>query len=512
MDHLVPLTTQSLPQSILLVLIGLPILAAAISGLCFKASLSGSSRWATAIIWVAGLIAILGLTTASRPGSPITGMGLRADTLSWIMATLILLVSGVVHHYSLRYMAGDRQYRRFFVLLSLLTSTALLMVLADHVLLLLAGWGFSNLLLVRLMIHKTSWKAAYYSGTLALQMFLLGFLFLTMALGILAEQTGSSSVHAILLTTAANSSSTTALLLIILAAMTQSALMPFHRWLTSSLNAPTPVSALMHAGLVNGGGFLLARFAPLYLGQHGLLMVLFIAGSATAAVGAFWKLIQSDVKRMLACSTMSQMGFMVMQCGLGLFPAAVAHLCWHGLFKAFLFLSVGSAMQENRLAVPQRPNSLPTFLLAGLGGVAGAYGFAVVSHKPFIAPDTTAILIGFAFVATTQVAQTVLRTGRLASRLVFSVVAALLAGILYGASVHAIETLLTPLAISKPQPLSSLHLMTFGLVFLAWVGMNLKSLIPHGSSRLQRALYVMALNGSQPHPDTTTPVRSAYQY
>jgi len=128
--------------------------------------------------------------------------------------------------------------------------------------------------------------------------------------------------------------------------MTQSAIWPFHTWLISSLNSPTPVSAIMHAGLINGGGFLLTRFAGLFVQSTGMLQVIFFLGLLTALIGTLWKLMQHDIKRMLACSTMGQMGFMIAQCGLGLFPAAIAHLCWHGLFKAYLFLSSGSAAHE----------------------------------------------------------------------------------------------------------------------------------------------------------------------
>ena len=87
----------------------------------------------------------------------------------------------------------------------------------------------------------------------------------------------------------------------------------------------------MHAGLVNGGGFLIVRFAPLYLNYPGILNIIFIIGLSTAIMGTLWKLMQSDIKRMLACSTMAQMGFMIAQCGLGLFSAAIAHIILHGL-------------------------------------------------------------------------------------------------------------------------------------------------------------------------------------
>ena len=509
MDNLLHVSASSL--ALYTALVGLPLLGASINALFFRKSPLAGARFATAVLWVGWLITVIGLIRDAMGSGSVAVAGLQADALSWIMATLILFVSGIVHHFSLRYLAGDRQYHRYFVQLSLLTSAALLMVLADHILLLLVGWGISNLLLVRLMIHKSNWKAAYQSGILALRTFVFGFLLLGLALGLLANAAGSFSLHTILLT-APGSSSTIALLLLALAAMTQSALLPFHKWLLSSLNSPTPVSALMHAGLVNGGGFLLARFAPLYLPHTTLLHFLFAAGFVTAVVGTLWKLLQSDIKRMLACSTMSQMGFMVMQCGLGLFPAAVAHLCWHGLFKAFLFLSAGSTVHENRQPIQSRTTTPLLLALASLGGLAGAYGFARASGKPFIAPDTTAFLIGFAFMAGTQIAQTVLSRGKLAVRLIPAIGAALLAGLLYGVSVHSIESLLTGLAMSTPQPLTSLHGVAFGLILLTWLGVTLKPLFTFQTTRIWHWLYVSALNASQPAPDTTTPVRTAYQY
>lgn len=442
-------------------------------------------------------------------------MVFSGDNLSWIMAVLILGVSGIVHHFSLRYMAGDRLYHRYFITLSLITSTALLMVSSDHLLGLLAGWGLSNLLLVRLMIHKPDWAAAYQSGKLAFRTFAFGFLCLLAGAGILANLANSFSMHTIQQLNVAALPTLPVIMalgLILVAAMTQSAQVPFQRWLVSSLNSPTPVSALMHAGLVNGGGFLLVRFAPLYLAQPNLLLILFTIGGFTAVMGTAWKLLQSDLKRMLACSTMGQMGFMMMQCGLGLFPAAVAHLCWHGLFKAYLFLSGGSAAQEKRGPMPRQLGSPLALLLALPGGLAGAYAFATLSEKPFLAANTTAILVGFAFMSAIQVAYTVLQTGKLAWRVLPATLLALLAGALYGLSVHAIEGLLTPLAISVPQPLNILHALFFGIFLLAWLALNLKWPVRQQTTRLWHYLYVKALNASQPHPATTTPTRNGYRY
>lgn len=503
------------PSAIHALVVGLPLAGALLNGFFFGKNPVRGSQVATAIIWGTWLMAISGLVNVLLYPNQENRVVFSGDNLSWLMAVLILGVSGIVHHFSLRYMAGDRLYHRYFINLSLITSTALLMVSSDHLLGLLAGWGLSNILLTRLMIHKSDWAAAYQSGRLAFRTFAFGFLCLFSGAGLLASLANSFSMHTIQSLDWSQLPTlpvTVALGLILVAAMTQSAQVPFHRWLISSLNSPTPVSALMHAGLVNGGGFLLVRFAPLYLAQPNLLLILFTIGGFTAVIGTTWKLIQSDLKRMLACSTMGQMGFMMMQCGLGLFPAAVAHLCWHGLFKAYLFLSGGSAAQEKKGPMPRQAGSPLALLLALPGGLAGAYAFATLSDKPFLAANTTALLVGFAFMSTIQVAYTVLQTGKLAWRWLPATVLALLAGALYGLSVHAIETLLTPLAISVPQPLNVLHGLFFGVFLFAWLALNLKWPVWQQTTRLWYYLYVKALNTSQPHPATTSPTRNVYQY
>jgi NAD(P)H-quinone oxidoreductase subunit 5 len=117
------------------------------------------------------------------------------------------------------------------------------------------------------------------------------------------------------------------------------AIYPFHRWLLSAMTSPTPASALMHAGFVNGSGILLALFSTVLFASN-TLIILFIIGGLTAVIAQFTKLLQVNVKQKLACSTIAQMGFMIMQCGLG-FSMRVVHLLLHGFYKAYLFLSAG---------------------------------------------------------------------------------------------------------------------------------------------------------------------------
>jgi NADH-quinone oxidoreductase subunit L len=137
-------------------------------------------------------------------------------------------------------------------------------------------------------------------------------------------------------------------MVLVVTIMTKSAQFPFHVWLPGTIEAPTPVSAMLHAGIVNAGGFLVNRLAPLYGMAPTTLYLLFVVGALTALIGAAAMLAQPSIKRTLVYSTMGQMGYMVMECGLGAFALAIFHLCAHGLFKATLFLNSGTNIHRAR--------------------------------------------------------------------------------------------------------------------------------------------------------------------
>ena len=435
------------------------------------------------------------------------------DTLATIMVALVGTVGAVVMSFASRYMQGDRMCGRFMISIRALIVTLIVMVAADNIVLFAAAWGISKALLVQLMVHKPEWRAARASGGLAARMFTAGFVFLAGGLFLLSRAAGSLSIQEILNSASANDPwATLGLLMLLLAAMTQSAIFPFHRWLISSLNSPTPVSAIMHAGLVNGGGFLLARFAPLLPAQPELLTVIFIIGIITAIIGTLWKLMQHDIKRMLACSTMSQMGFMLVQCGLGLFPAAIAHLCWHGLFKAYLFLSASSAAQEKRLPALPAPGAL-TFVLALICGAAGSYTFAWASHKIWFAADSTAVLVAVTFIAAVQLSLAVMQQSPVKNFILAALIPSF-AGALYGASVGEFEDLLAPLNILAPQPLNAFHIAAIALLALGWLAMTFGRAWWQIAAppRWLSKLYVRALNGSQPHAATITAHRNHYSF
>lgn len=437
----------------------------------------------------------------------------RPDSLSRVMSGLILFVIVNVIAYSNRYLAGDRNQRRHRVYVLLLGASVMAMVFADHLLIFLMAWAASNLTLVRLMIHKDQWTAARNSGLLALRTFAFGFAVLSLGFWLLAENAGAASISGIVQWTGKPTAMQVAgLLLIAIAALIQSSAWPFHRWLTSSLNSPTPVSALMHAGIVNGGGFLLVRFAPLYATQPLLLQALFLAGLVTAVLGTFWKLLQTDIKRMLACSTMGQMGFMLMQCGMGLFAPAISHLCWHGLFKAYLFLSAGSVAHEKRSNVAAVAWSPVRMLFACVTGMCGVLAFALASGTDLGVADTSCLMFALAFMGATQLAVGLLAKPLTASRVICAFLVGTGSGALYGLSIRLIETVLASQYAMRPQPMDALYFGGIALIFLAWMAMLFNLPAKFQSRTEWKRLYVSSLNASQPHPQTITTTRTAYQF
>lgn len=436
----------------------------------------------------------------------------HVDALSIVMMVLVAFIGLCVSSFAWRYMKGDTKFRSFFIKLILLIVLVFTLVCADHLALLFIAWCLSNVLLVQLMIHKTGWQAAKASGLLTARIFFLGLVCMAAALVAFYWVTGDASIQSLVHRHVYTSTMLPALVLLLISAMTQSAIWPFHRWLISSLNSPTPVSALMHAGLVNGGGFLLIRFAPLYLNYSGLLTIIFVMGIISALLGTLLKLMQSDIKRMLACSTMGQMGFMLMQCGLGLFPAAVAHLVLHSMFKAYLFLASGGAAQEKRLKLDNPPRPL-VLICALMCGMVGSYGFGLASGESWLAGDATLIPSFVVFLGASQCSLTLLNQN-IRRNLLLALVAAGLFGAVCGGNVYLVVLALKPMQLMQPMLLNGIHYLGIIALALSWFFM----LFIRNDERANQLPawickgYVIALNAGQPHPATVTVFRNQYKY
>lgn len=429
------------------------------------------------------------------------------------MAALVLFVVLGIGSFAWRYLRGDTAQSRFYVLLAVYTVSMLGALAADHMVLLWAAWAVANMAMAHMMIHKKTWDAARAGGMLMLRHAAVTLAGLGGALGLLAHHTGQMSIQNALGQMGAVPVSAHIAVAVCLgvAAMAQSALWPFHRWLGSSLNAPLPVSALMHAGLINGGGFLLVRFAPVLTDMPHAMTTLFALGLVSAFCGTVWKLIQPDIKRMLAFSTMGQMGFMIAQCGLGLFAAALAHIVWHGLFKAYLFLSSASVAQDKRLDMAHAPG-LGAFCAALVFGAIGVVVFSTLSGIAVGARDTTQFLIVMSFILSAHSALAVLRRVSWRTMMTTAAVVPSCAG-LYGASIRFFDAAWLGVGFSAPQPLTIAHFVGFAAVGAAWLGaVFLRGRMADGSNRVLARLYVRLLNASQPDPRTVTPARNHYRF
>lgn len=310
------------------------------------------------LVWAAFLLAQMVADTTPHAHALLGGMiNIYADPLSTVMAVVVSGISLIVHVYSIRYMQDDRGYVRFFVLLDLITAVILIMVLAGDLLVLLVAWHFIGVLLYFLLNYNfTSDRADRYAFWTLIS-YRIGDLPLLIAVVLLYHAYGTFSIPLLFERIADNPDMLTLFglpllettgYLIILSAFAKSAQFPLHTWLPYSMEGPTPVSALMHAGIVNAGGFLINRFAPVFPHTGDVLNVAFVIGLITAIMGSALMLMQNDIKKSLGYSTMGQMGYMIMECGLGAFSLAVFHLIAHGVFKATLFLGSGSVINAVR--------------------------------------------------------------------------------------------------------------------------------------------------------------------
>ena len=297
---------------------------------------------------------------------------LLLDPLSSLMGVVVSGISLLVHLYSVRYMAEEAGYGRFFVLLDLMTAALLVMVSAGDLVILMIAWHLIGVLLYFLLGHDTRSPSAYRYAFWTFFTYRVGDLPLVLAAGLLYHTYGTWSLHALFEQIAADPSSQTLFglplvevvaALLGLAAFARSAQFLLHTWLPYTMEGPTPVSALMHAGIVNAGGFLINRFAPVFVHTGEVLHWIFVVGLITAVIGSVLMLTQNDVKKSLGYSTMGQMGFMIMECGIGAFSLAIYHLIAHGLFKGTLFLGAGGVINEARKDDGVPKDDLYTFVV-----------------------------------------------------------------------------------------------------------------------------------------------------
>ena len=347
-------------------LVALPLVSAAVLLLVGRRG----DRWghwlgvaapaASFLLAAAMWLSMLGLPAAERaqssylatwiPGGAFSvDLGLLIDPLSISFVLLVTFVGTLIHVYSVAYMADDVDRRRFFAYLNLFVAAMLLLVLADSYVLLFVGWegvGLASYLLIGFWNHELPNAVAAKKAFVVNRVGDLGLLVAIMVMVAVFGGTGFETVFAG--ADGAGEGTLTALgLLLLLAACGKSAQFPLQSWLGDAMAGPTPVSALIHAAtMVTAGVYLVIRSAPVYAGAPTALLVVAIVGAITLLFGAIVGCAKDDIKKTLAASTMSQIGYMMLAAGLGPigYAFAILHLLTHGFFKAGMFLGAGAVM------------------------------------------------------------------------------------------------------------------------------------------------------------------------
>jgi NADH:ubiquinone oxidoreductase subunit 5 (subunit L)/multisubunit Na+/H+ antiporter MnhA subunit len=344
---------------------------------------------------VSGLIGVAGI-----------GLSCLMDAVSVTMQLLVSFVGWIVVHYARTYLDGEPRQGAFTGWLCLTLAAVLFLVQAGNLVQLVAAWIGMSVALRRLLLFYPERLAARRAERKKRLFSLIGAALLIVAACFIGFFYGTTDIATINSAARAGHASTLTLIataLLAFAALLKSAQFPTHGWLTEVMEAPTPVSALLHAGIVNAGGFLLVRFADLMLTAPGVLAVVAMIGGFTALFGALVMLTQPAVKTSLAWSTVGQMGFMMLECGLALFPLALLHIVVHSFYKAHSFLASGGAVEQvatirrpGGVAIPNgaavgRAFILALAIYAAIGTIFGfAFGF---DHKSAQSLALGAILI-----------------------------------------------------------------------------------------------------------------------
>jgi NADH-quinone oxidoreductase subunit L len=323
-------------------------------------------------------------------GDLVTQIGLLLDPLSGLMILVVSGVSTAIHVYSTGYMAEDKKFSRYFTYLNLFVFFMLLLVLSDNFLLFFVGWegvGLCSYLLIGFWFEKASAADAGKKAFIVNRIGDFGFLLAIMAIfatfGTLQFTDVFAAAHQRLVVGGGLAMAIT--LLLFMGATGKSAQIPLYTWLPDAMEGPTPVSALIHAAtMVTAGVYMVARCHVLFEMSPFTLAVVAGVGLATAVFAASIGLVQNDIKRVLAYSTVSQLGYMFLACGVGAYTAGMFHLMTHAFFKALLFLGAGSVMHALHGELDMRnmgglkkhmPYTYWTFL-AGALALSGVFPFA----------------------------------------------------------------------------------------------------------------------------------------
>ncbi|MGB9428694.1 MAG: NADH-quinone oxidoreductase subunit L [Gammaproteobacteria bacterium] len=360
--------------AIFLIIVLAPLAAAIVAGLCMRFISRSTAHWITilgvGLSFVLSAYVLWQMLFNGMGNYNVTvynwGMvdnvqfqiGFLVDRLTALMITVVSFVSLMVHIYTIGYMADDPGYKRFFSYISLFTFSMLMLVMANNFLQLFFGWeavGLVSYLLIGFWYTRPTATYAALKAFLVNRVgdfgFLLGIALILMYTGsvnyadVFSRAPQLAAQHIELFSGVAWSVPTVICILLFVGAMGKSAQAPLHVWLPDSMEGPTPISALIHAAtMVTAGIFMVARLSPLFELSNTALSVVMIIGAITAFFMGLVGIVQNDIKRVIAYSTLSQLGYMAAALGASAYAAGIFHLMTHAFFKALLFLAAGSVI------------------------------------------------------------------------------------------------------------------------------------------------------------------------
>ena len=367
--------------------------------------------------FIIAVISLIGLIQAGHESYPIVkslfpwiqsgsfsaNLSFQLDPLSVVMALVVTGVGFLIHVYSVGYMAEDKGYTRYFTYLNLFTFAMLVLVMASNVVLMFVGWegvGLCSYLLIGFWFEKHSaanaGKKAFIVNRIGDAGFILGILFIFITFGS-GEFTAINS--AIGNGTITQGIATLIAILLFVGAIGKSAQIPLYVWLPDAMEGPTPVSALIHAAtMVTAGVYMVSRMNLLFSLSGVAAQIVAVVGGVTAFYAATMALTQNDIKRVLAYSTISQIGYMFIGCGVGAYASGMFHLYTHAFFKSLLFLAAGSVMHALSGELDMRkmgglrkylPLTYPTFLVGAIA-IAGIPFFSGFFSKDAILTEAFA--------------------------------------------------------------------------------------------------------------------------
>jgi NAD(P)H-quinone oxidoreductase subunit 5 len=468
----------------------------------------------TAAALTAALLAVAGPVDRAvwtAPGPLPLNVGVFVDPLTAVMLLLVSFVGLVIARFAARALDGEPGQGRFFAWLSLTLGAVLLMVVSRNLVMFTAAWMLTSYGLHHLLEHYPDRPWAVWAARKKFLISRLGDAFLIAAVGLTLWCFGSSDYATIFAHAEEMRHSGTALdpclaaigILFVFGAMTKSAQFPFHSWLPDTMEAPTPVSALMHAGIINAGGFLVIRLSPLVSLSHSALDLLALVGAVTALFGGLVMLTQTSIKRALAFSTIAQMGFMMLQCGLGAFTAALLHIVAHSLYKAHAFLSSGSvldsaaALKVKVRAVPGVGRPLAALAIAATVATLTTLGsLAAFGIDPVAKPGGVVLALVMGIALTSLVWQSLLVGSWPVA--IGGVMAAIGVSLAYAAAYVGIDRLLESSAVAQVAgPASTLDVVVAAIVVIGFIGVFVIQAAGMTLARLPlvQSLYVHASNG-----------------